>query len=323
MCNLRRSMQCTFLLLLASLLIAPSAGARSTMVTATGQGVILKGNTQAAEAQATASAYRNALEQVAASLGGPKEGEDASLDETLYDHAAAFVINSSLQNRRVDGNILFLELNVEVSTDAIREALGGRRSSSAPESLGTAAKLSAMDGKRILILVSEQLGPQRIISWRNSVFTPHFVASKTTMMRQVTELGGMEAAFSDGFNGAGFKVIDPHVLSGKLSPKPAFQVLDLSNNTSRSIAQKSNADLVVVAKGVAQINRGAQLGGGMLSGQANVVARLIRVRDGKVLATATQHAAQVHIDSDTAMLGAVSEAARLAAGELIQKISAN
>ena len=40
--------------------------------------------------------------------------------------------------------------------------------------------------------------------------------------------------------------------------------------------------------------------GGMHSGQANVVARLVRVKDGKVLASSTQHAAQIHIDLDTA-----------------------
>jgi hypothetical protein len=58
----------------------------------------------------------------------------------------------------------------------------------------------------------------------------------------------------------------------------------------------------------------------MHSGQANVVARLVRVRDGKVLASTTQHAAQVHIDVETARLNALNEAARLAADELTKKL---
>jgi hypothetical protein len=46
----------------------------------------------------------------------------------------------------------------------------------------------------------------------------------------------------------------------------------------------------------------------------------VRVRDGKVLASTTQHAAQVHLDAETARLHALDEAARLAAAELTRKL---
>jgi len=308
-----------FLLVLSSL-DARSADARRMTVRATGQAVIVKGNAQAAEAQAAAAAYRSAVEQVAGTLGGPKEGDDSVVDQALYERAGAFVTNSALINRKVDASILLLELSVEIEADAVQQALGGRRG--AAHALGAAAKATEdLGGKRVLILATEQLGPQKIFGWRDIVFTPSVIATKTTMVRQVTEMGGIEATFSDGFSGAGFNVVDLHVLRGKLTPRPAFEKLDMSDDAGRQIAQKSDADLVVVAKGVAQINSSIALGSGMRSGQANVVARLIRVRDGKVLATTTQHAAQVHIDNDTAMLNAVNEAARLAAGELVKKVS--
>ena len=71
---------------------------------------------------------------------------------------------------------------------------------------------------------------------------------------------------------------------------------------------------MVIAKGMAQLAYHADLAGaGMQSGQGNVVARLVRVRDGKVLGATTQHAAEVHIDADTARLNAINSAARLAA----------
>ena len=62
-------------------------------------------------------------------------------------------------------------------------------------------------------------------------------------------------------------------------------------------------------------------GSGMQSGQGNVVARLIRVRDGKVIGATTQHAAEVHIDADTARLNAINSAARLAAETLTRKLA--
>jgi hypothetical protein len=42
-------------------------------------------------------------------------------------------------------------------------------------------------------------------------------------------------------------------LRGKLAPKPAFEVLDLSAGEARQIAQRSDADYVVIAKGTAQL----------------------------------------------------------------------
>src|SRR5262249_35159434 len=133
--------------------------------------------------------------------------------------------------------------------------------------------------------------------------------------------GGLEATLSDGFSNAGFDVIDPHVLHGKLAPKPAIEALNLATSAAVSIAKKSDADLVVIAKGTAHLADHAALGdSGMLSGQGNVVARVIRVRDGKVLASTTQHAAQVHIDADTARANAVNEAAKMATSALTPKL---
>ena len=98
------------------------------------------------------------------------------------------------------------------------------------------------------------------------------------------------------------------------------------NTTHYAVAlrydERADVAPVVVAKGVAKDAYNATVAaGGMHSGQGNVVARLIRVKDGKVLASSTQHAAQVHIDLDTARLNALNEAARLAAAELSKKIS--
>lgn len=309
--------------LVSALLILSGARAeaRRTSVTAEGHAVVTGGNRALARAQAVRGALRAAVGQVVASLGGAADGEDVATDHGVYDRAAAFVPRSSVVAEDVDANIYTVQLSADVDVDAVHVALRatGRQPSAIsrqPESRQTLA------GKRVLVLATEQLGPQRVFGWTDLVWTPGVIRTKTTVVREVNEMGGIEATLSDVLSGAGFDVVDPQVLRGKLAPKPAFEMLDLSAGEARAIASKSDADYVVIAKGTAQLAYHADLAGaGMQSGQGNVVARLIRVRDGRVVASTTQHAAEVHIDADTARLNAINAAARLAGEALTRKLT--
>jgi hypothetical protein len=301
------------------LAVASPAEARRTTINSHGQAVIAGGNQAMARAQAINSALRAAVQQVATSLGGPPEGDDGVVDKAVYLRAAAFIPGSRVLNEDIDGNVLEVEVAVEVDMDALQIALGGRRGIA--QARARSGGGAGLGGKKVLILATEKLGPNVIFGWTDVVWGWGYGSSKTTMMREVTEMGGIEAVMSDGFNGAGFHVVDPHVLKGILTPRPAFEVLDMSSGLGRQIAEKGDADLVVIAKGEAtNAHHSTVAAAGMYSGQANVVARLVRVRDGKVLASSTQHAAQVHIDEKTARLNALNEAARMAASELTKKI---
>jgi hypothetical protein len=311
----------------ALLLVGGVAEAKRTTVVAKGQSVIAGGKA-IARAQAINAALRHAVEQVAQSIGAPAEGEDAAVDKAVYARAAAFVPATQVTGEEVDLNVIEVEVTVEVDVDALTVALGGRRGAVQARARSTGGGVD-LGGKRVLILATEQLGPHQIFGWTDYVWgasASHggfsvYGSSKTTMVKVNTEMGGIEATMADGFTNAGFHVVDPHVLKGHLAPKPAMEVLDLSPTAGRSIAEKADADLVVVVKGVAKDAYHETLAeAGMHSGQANVVARLVRVRDGKVLASSTQHAAQVHIDLDTARLNALNEAARMAAQELTKKL---
>ncbi len=300
-------------------LVAVRAEARRATVSAEGHAVIVGGNRALARSQAIAGALRAAVAQVAGGLGGAGEGDDNATDHAVYDRAAAFVPRSSVVSEDVDGNILQVQISADVDVDALSAALGPR--SHAPAVAGH-ARGEALDGKRVLILATEQLGPHRVFGWTDLVWTPGVIRTRTTVVREVNEMGGIEATVAEVFGGAGFHVVDPQVLRGKLAPKPAFEVLDLSAGEARQIAQRSDADYVVIAKGTAQLAYHADLAGaGMQSGQGNVVARLVRVRDGKVVGSTTQHAAEVHIDADTARLNAINSAARMAAEALTRKLA--
>jgi flagellar assembly FlgT-like protein len=302
--------------------VALRADARRTTVAAEGRAVIVGGNKQVARSQAIASALRAAVGQVALGLGAAGDGDDLGTDHAVYERAAAFVPRSSVVGEDVDGNIYNVQISADVDLDALKAALGDRRASAAARAHVGGNAGEPLDGKRVLVLATEQLGPHRVFGWTDVVWTPGVLSTKTTVVREVNEMGGIEATVAEVFGGAGFHVVDPAVLRGKLTPKPAFEVLDLSSGEARQIAQKSDADYVVIAKGTAQLAYHADLAGaGMQSGQGNVVARLVRVRDGKVVGSTTQHAAEVHIDADTARLNAINSAARLAAETLTRKLS--
>lgn len=104
----------------------PQAERVKTTVRATGHAVVWKGNAQVAEAQASAAAYRLALEKVATSLGGPKAGEDVLIDQLLYARAARFVTHSTLAARRLHGVRLDLDLDVEIEVEAVQSVLSSR-----------------------------------------------------------------------------------------------------------------------------------------------------------------------------------------------------
>jgi hypothetical protein len=217
----------------------------------------------------------------------------------------------------VEGNVLTVRLEVTVDAAALKAALGAKKGGKPRASDGAGADGG---GKRVLLLVTEQLGPQRVIGWTDVVFTRDSLSAKTNLVEIKNDIGGMEAAISEAFTNAGYAVVDPSVLAGKLAPKKTLEVMDLSNGAAVSIASKSDADLVVIAKGVAKLAYNSTLAqGGMHSGQANVAARLVRIKDGRVLSSDSQHGAAVHIDADTAMAEAVNEAARQAAQALVSK----
>jgi hypothetical protein len=306
------------------ILVSAPALAKKVTISASGQSVVAGGNKQLARAQAINSALRRAVGDVVAQLGGPSEGDDSAIDQNVYSRAAAYIPSSTVVTENQDGTIYSVEVTADVDKDAVLAALGGRRGARQVRAQ-YAGGGDAMAGKKVIVLATEQIGPNHLIAWTDYVW--HWGAggsSKTTVMQEDNSMGGIEAVMSEGFTNAGFHVVDPQVLKGKLAPKPAFRVLDLSTDVARNVAEKSDADLVVVVKGVAKDAYHETIAaGGMHSGQANVVARLVRVKDGKVLASSTQHAAQIHIDLDTARLNALNEAARMAAQELTQKINAN
>lgn len=312
------------LLFIAALLLSFLRGEplRAEQVQASGLAVIIRGNQAAASSQAQAQAVRSAVEKLVIAQGGPKPGADSVVDARVYAAAHAFVTGTSIVSERADGNILTVEMSVDVDAAAVRQGIGDRKvavsAAPAPLDLGR---------KRLLILATEQLGPEQLISWVDiaikpgSLLQPGAMQTKRNFARVANEMGTLNAMLAEGFTTAGWSVIDPSVLQGRLKAMPRFEPLNLTDDQARAVAQKTDADAVVIVKGVAKlIDASSTLGVGTWSGQANVVARLVRVKDGQVLAASTQHSAQVHMDPDTARIQALTEATRQTSSELVSKL---
>jgi Tetratricopeptide repeat len=184
--------------------------------------------------------------------------------------------------------------------------------------------VSALGNRHIIVMATEQIGPNRIAGWTNSVWGPGGGSTTTTAVREVSETGVVETAAIDALSNGGFQVIDLGVVRGRIAPRPHVENLNgpAEDDATRVVALRSMADLVLVVRGTARTAAvAAMAGSGMTSGQADVSARVIRVSDGTVLASKSQHAAQVHVDPTTAQSNALREATRMALSSLTQELN--
>jgi len=172
-------------------------------------------------------------------------------------------------------------------------------------------------GRTVLILASEQLGPDQIIRWTDLIWTPGQVSTKTTTMVAHRESGVVAATLASALRARGMKVIDPAVLRGKLKKERDYEIEDLASDAAATVARKADAELVLIVRASVKLAYNRQLADGdMTSAQATIVARLVETATGEVLAAATSHAARIHIDPDTAR----SQAFEVVAADCIKQL---
>ena len=290
-------------------LLAVRAEARRATVSAEGHAVIVGGNRAMARAQAINGALRAAVGQVAGSLGAPGDGDDSATDHAVYDRAAAFVPRSTVVSEDVDGNILQVQISADVDVDALKAAVGdaARRGGGARDA-SAAARARSSTASACSMLATEQLGPHRVFGWTDVVWTPGVHAHEDD--------GGARGQRDGRHRGDRRRGVRRRRLPRRRSAGAARQacaeagVRDARPVGGRGAADRARSRTPTTwssprGRRSSRITR-TLAGAGMQSGQGNVVARLVRVRDGKVVGSTTQHAAEVHIDADTARLNAIN-----------------
>jgi len=159
-------------------------------------------------------------------------------------------------------------------------------------------------GPKIILLISEQNieGPQRAW-WASEI-----------------DLSTIEAKLAQNLITQGYSVLEPSNLSRVIKQDSAFRLLDISEAKSVKLGNLSRADYVVLGKAVASAG-GNVPQSTLRSCFANVSAKLIRVKDGKVVAYLDASGNSAHMDVITGGREALGNAGEDLAAKVIAALS--
>jgi hypothetical protein len=157
---------------------------------------------------------------------------------------------------------------------------------------------------KIILLISEQNieGPQRAW-WASEI---DLSTTETTLARKLIEQG--------------YEVLEPSNLTKLIKQDKAFRLLNLSEAKSTKLGNLARANYVVLGKAVASAG-GNVPQSSMHSCFANVTAKLIRVKDGKVIAYLDAAGNSAHMDVITGGREALSNAGEDLAAKIIGVLS--
>ena len=157
---------------------------------------------------------------------------------------------------------------------------------------------------KVILLISEQNieGPQRAW-WASEI-----------------DLSTVEATVAQKLIEQGFDVLEPSNINKIIKQKPAFRKLSLSEGESVKLANLSRADYVVFGKAVASAGANVPQSS-MRSCFSNISAKLIRVKDGKVIAYLDASGNSAHMDVITGGREALSNAGSELAVKIIDALN--
>ena len=157
---------------------------------------------------------------------------------------------------------------------------------------------------KIILLISEQNieGPQRAW-WASEI-----------------DLSTTEATIASNLIKEGFEILEPSALTKIIKKDKAFRLINLAEEQSVKLGNLSRADYVILGKAVASAG-GNVPHSSMRSCFANITAKLIRVKDGKVIAYLDTSASSAHMDVITGGREALTNAGQDLAAPIINALS--
>jgi hypothetical protein len=156
---------------------------------------------------------------------------------------------------------------------------------------------------KIIILISEEnvSGPQQAW-WASEI-----------------DLSATEVTLAKSLIGQGCVILEPSQLTNTIKQDRAFRLVKISDEKSIKLGELSGADYVVSGKAVASAG-GLVPQSRMLSCFANITAKLIRVKDGKVIAYLDAAGNSVHLDVVTGGREALNNAAQDLAAKIMDAL---
>ncbi len=293
---IRMSFFLLFLVLSASALLAQE----SRTVTAEGVAVVQGGNMDIARDAAITDAQTRAVEQAIGTLiDSQTQVENYQvISDKILQQTKGYIRRYNIVKEVKEDNLLRVTINAEVSLSRLSDDLSA-----------IGILLGQVHKPRTMILVAEQnVGQEWYAWWWGSV------------QGQQADMSIIDNTLMDLFAQKGFEMIDHQVASKEMKVTQAYNVQDLSVQQAKTLGTQADAEVVIIGKGLAKLY--GNVGGGLKSVQADLTLRAVRTDTGQVLATATTHAAAVHISEITAGNDALKKASTDAADQLMGKILA-
>jgi hypothetical protein len=134
------------------------------------------------------------------------------------------------------------------------------------------------------------------------------------------DLSATEAEIAQQLLNAGYEVIEPGAAEKVIDREKAYRALNISDKTSVKMASLAQADYVVVGKAVASAG-GNVPQSNMRSCFANLTAKLINVKSGKVVAYLDAAGNSAHPDVISGGREALVNAGRQIAAKIVEKLN--
>ncbi len=271
--------------------------AGTQVIEAVGTGTIFEGDVAGARDRAIDDALRQAVEQA---LGTYIESETRVqnyqvVDDNILSWTRGYVRNYTIiSDYKKTPELYEVRLRAEVELGDLQ------RDAEAVKSL-----IERMGNPRVMVIIDEQnIGdPTGRFRW----FEVNMTAAETAIMQK--------------FMDSDFPVVDPGTVRENIKREQVLAALQGDNRAAAAIGTSFGAEVVITGKAVATVASGFNMAG-MKSCQANITARVVETDVGRVLATASEHAAYPHIDEVTGGTMAIQKAATKLADGLIAKILA-
>jgi hypothetical protein len=285
--------------LFVAALALPAIAQESKTVTAEGVAAIQGNARDIARDAAIEDAQKRAVEQaIGILIGSQTQVENYQLiSDKILSQTKGYIKRYNVSGETVDSGLLRVTINVEVAFGRLTDDLSG---------IGILP--GRMHKPRTMVMVAEQNMGRDLYAWWLGAQGGQSDASV------------VENAFMEKFTEKGFEFIDHQIAMKELTVTGDYRAQDLSATQARTLASQADAEVVIIGKAIAKFY--GDIGGGMKSVQADLTARAVRIDTGQVIATATTHAAAVHISEIAAGTAALNKAAAQAAEEMLGKILA-
>jgi hypothetical protein len=280
-------------------LAVPAVAATEVKVTeATGEAAIVT-DVLAAKAAAKDDAMRNCVQQVATTVVTAATETDQAqlLSDKIYSHSQGYIKKFDVLEEKQEGNVWTMKARCEVSEGKLDEDM---------MAFGIAYRREGMP--RVMVMIAEQaINATEASGWWQGG-------------GNAADLRVMENSFMDRMSKSGFSFVDPEVLSGKV--KLEVVGADPNAQQAREIGSLAGAEIVIVGRAIAKpLGTIALDNGTFYSAVANVSARAVETKTGKILASAEfTGKAGKGFEQTTAGRNALSESGRQLAADLFAKI---